>query len=71
MLMSFDISASKEFTTIPELAAVWRVSIAHLHNLIRQGKLPAYRVGYRYIISREAAKSFLERNATSAVAKAA
>jgi excisionase family DNA binding protein len=64
--MSSNILDSNQYTTIPELAADWRVSIPHIHNLIRQSKLPAYRVGYRYIINREEAKKFLERNATFA-----
>ncbi len=69
--MNFDASASKEFTTIPELAATWRVSIAHVHNLIRQSKLPAYRIGTRYIIRHTDARRFLDDNATSRLAKAA
>ena len=66
--MNLDIPASKEFTTIPELASDWRVSIPHIHNLIRQSKLPAYRVGHRFIVRRADAQSFLESNATVSVA---
>lgn len=66
--MSIDLTASKEFTTVPELAAEWRVSIGHVHNLIKQSKLPAYRIGHRYIVRREDAKRFLEQNATASAA---
>jgi excisionase family DNA binding protein len=68
--MSLDVSASIEFTTIPKLAERWCVSHAHIHNLIRQGALPAYRVGYRYIISQKDTEEFLARNATSSSARA-
>jgi excisionase family DNA binding protein len=66
--MNLDILASKEFTTIPELASEWRVSIAHVHNLIARKQLPAYRVGFRYIIRRADAQRFLESNSTVQVA---
>jgi hypothetical protein len=66
--MELDVSASKEFTTIPGLAVEWCVSIAHIHNLIRQSKLPAFRIGRRYIVRRDDAKRFLARNATAQIA---
>jgi len=66
--MNFDATASKEFTTIPELAAAWRVSVAHLHNLINRKQLPAHRIGARYIISCADAQMFLEQNATAKAA---
>ncbi len=69
--MSFDLIASKEFTTISELAATWCVSVPHIHNLIRQSKLPAYRIGHRLIIRRDEAKRFLESNKTIAAKAAA
>jgi len=66
--MAFDVSASKNYTTIPELASDWRVSISHLHNLVKQSKLPAFKVGHRYIIRREDAQRFLTENATAKAA---
>jgi len=66
--MSFGTTTSKTYTTIPELASEWRVSIAHIHNLINRGELPAHRVGARYIINRAEAQKFLEQNATASVA---
>ncbi len=68
MLMSLDTATSKTYTTIPELASEWRVSIAHIHNLINRKQLPAYRVGFRYIVRREDAQRFLEGNATVSAA---
>jgi excisionase family DNA binding protein len=66
--MSLDVTTSKTYTTIPELASEWRVSIAHIHNLINRKQLPAHRVGARYIINRSAAQEFLQKNATVSVA---
>lgn len=66
--MTFDISASTNFTTIQELASEWRVSIAHVHNLINRKQLPAHRIGGRYIISRAVAQKFLEENMTARAA---
>jgi excisionase family DNA binding protein len=66
--MRFDVSAAKDFTSIPELASEWGVSAAHIHNLIGRRELPAFRIGKRYIIRRSDAKSFLERNATARAA---
>ena len=68
MLMSLDVTTSKTYTTIPELASEWRGSIAHVHNLIARKQLPAYRVGFRYIVRCEDAKRFLESNATVSAA---
>jgi excisionase family DNA binding protein len=66
--MSLDTGTSRTYTTIPELASEWRVSIAHIHNLINRKQLPAHKVGARYIISRTAAQEFLQKNATARVA---
>ncbi len=66
--MAFDVSASKTYTTISELASEWRVSVPHVHNLINRKQLPAHRIGGRYIISRAAAQRFLEQNATAKAA---
>jgi len=66
--MVFDVSASKSFTTIAELALEWRVSIPHLHNLINRKQLPAHRIGGRLIVRREDAQRFLESNATAKAA---
>ncbi len=63
--MAIDISASKTFVTIPELASEWRVSIAHIHNLINRKQLPAHRIGARIIVSREDAERFVAQNATA------
>ncbi len=68
--MSLDISASKNFITISELASNWRCSIPHVHNLINRKQLPAYRIGGRIIIDRAAAQKFLETNATTRAAAA-
>ncbi len=69
--MSIDVSASQNYTTVPELAVAWRVSAAHVLNLIHRKLLPAHRIGARYIIDRAAAQRFLESNATTARAAAA
>ncbi len=68
--MSLDVSASQNFTTVPELALAWRVSAAHILNLIHRKRLPAHRIGARYIIRQEDARKFLERGATTASAAA-
>jgi excisionase family DNA binding protein len=62
--MTFDISASKDFKTISELASEWRVSIAHVHNLINRKQLPAHRIGARIIINRADAQRFIEQHST-------
>ncbi len=66
--MAFDVSASKDFKTISNLASEWRVSIAHVHNLINRKQLPAHRIGGRIIVKRDDAQNFLARNATAKVA---
>ncbi len=63
--MSFDVSASKDFKTISELASEWRVSIAHVHNLINRKQLPAHRIGGRIIVKRDDAQRFIEQHATA------
>jgi excisionase family DNA binding protein len=68
--MSIDVSASQNFTTATELALAWRVSAAHILNLIHRGLLPAHRIGARYIIDRAAAQKFIEHNATTRAAAA-
>ncbi len=66
--MAFDVSASKDFKTISELASEWRVSVPHVHNLINRKQLPAHRIGGRIIVNRDDAQNFLARNATAKVA---
>jgi len=66
--MAFNVSDSKTFTTIPELAAEWRVSVPHIHNLINRRQLPAHRIGGRIIINRADAQKFLAQNATARAA---
>ncbi len=68
--MSIDVPASKSYTTVPELALAWRVSAAHVLNLIHRKALPAHRIGARYIIDRAAAQKFIEHNATTRAAAA-
>jgi len=65
--MTFDTSAS-DYLTISELAAQWRCTEAHLYALIKRRVLPAVRIGRRVIVSRDAAQSFLNENATAKVA---
>jgi excisionase family DNA binding protein len=69
--MSIDVSASQNYTTVPELALAWRVSAAHVLNLIHRKLLPAHRIGARYIIDRAAAQKFIEHNATTTASVAA
>ncbi len=66
--MAFDVSASKTYTTIQELASEWRVSVPHVHNLINRKQLPAHKIGGRYIINRADAQRFLEQHATAKAA---
>jgi excisionase family DNA binding protein len=66
--MSFDISAAKEYVSIPELANQWVVTEQHVYNLVKRGDLPAYRIGRRLIVSKADAQNFLERNATALAA---
>ncbi len=66
--MRVDATASNNFATIPELADLWRVTHAHVYRLDQRGDLPAFRIGGRIIVDRNAAKNFLERNATTAKA---
>ncbi len=64
--MTFDATASNDYLTIAELAAVWRCTEAHLYALVKRGALPAARVGRRVIVRRDAAERFIERNSTAA-----
>ncbi len=66
--MTFDTSTSEDFITVQELALQWRVTPQHIFNLVRHGRLPAHRIGRRLIVRRDAAKSFLDRNATVSAA---
>ncbi len=68
--MSLDETTFKNYFTVPELAAEWRVSIAHIHNLISRKQLPAHKIGHRYIIRRADAENFLANNSTTRVAAA-
>jgi excisionase family DNA binding protein len=66
--MSFDISAAKEYVSIPELANQWGVTEQHVYNLVKRGELPAYRIGRRLIVRRDEAKFFIDQNATAKAA---
>jgi len=66
--MSFDTSTFEDFVTVQELALQWRVTPQHVNNLIKHGRLPAHRIGRRLIVRRDAAKRFLEGNATVSAA---
>ncbi len=66
--MTFDATAAKDYLTISEIAAEWRVTSQHVSQLIRRGALPAIRIGRRIIVPRDAAQKFLERNATARAA---
>jgi len=66
--MSFDISAAKEYVSIPELANQWGVTEQHVYNLVTRKVLPAYRIGRRLIVRRDEAKNFIDQNATAKAA---
>jgi excisionase family DNA binding protein len=66
--MTSNVSVSGDFYTVAELATEWRVTQQHLYALIRRGQLPAHKIGERVIVRRDAAKSFLDRNATVSAA---
>ncbi len=66
--MTLDATAAKDFLSVPDLAQSWGVTEAHLYNLIKFRRLPAYRVGRRLIVRKADAQSFLERNATASAA---
>ncbi len=66
--MFIDTSAAKDFCTIAELAEQWRVTQAHIYNLVKRGQLPAHRIGARVIVRRAEAQNFLESNATAKAA---
>ncbi len=66
--MSQNASVFNDFYTIAELATEWRVTPQHVYALIRRGQLPAHKIGERVIVRRDAAKSFLDRNATVSAA---
>jgi excisionase family DNA binding protein len=66
--MTFTATASNNYRTIPELASEWRVSVPHVHNLIKRGDLHAVRIGKRLIVPKDAAQRFLEMNATASAA---
>jgi excisionase family DNA binding protein len=68
--MKVDASASNNFTTVAELAALWRCSPQHVYNLIQRGDLKAFRVGGRLIIARSSAQDFLQNGATAQAAAA-
>jgi Mor family transcriptional regulator len=66
--MSFNLSASKDFVTVADLAREWRCTEQHIYNLIQRGLLPGFRIGRRLIVRQEVAQRFLERNATVSAA---
>ncbi len=66
--MTFNAPTSEDFFTIRDLALQWRVTPQHVYALIRRGQLPAHKIGERVIVRRDAAKSFLDRNATVSAA---
>jgi excisionase family DNA binding protein len=64
--MTLDLTDSKDFLSVSELARQWHVTEQHIHNLISRLELPAYRIGRRVIVRRDDAQDFLQRNATFA-----
>jgi len=62
--MKFDMTASKDFLTVAELADLWRCTAKHIYNLVDRGDLPAVRIGARVIVSKSAAQTFAENGET-------
>jgi excisionase family DNA binding protein len=54
------------FATVPEVAALLRVSRMTVYRLIRQGDLPAVRVGRGYRIREEDVDRYLQERFTAA-----
>jgi putative molybdopterin biosynthesis protein len=46
------------YYTIKELAELWRCSTDVIYDLVRNGKLPAFRVGREWRISDEARRQY-------------
>lgn len=47
--------------TPEELAQLWKVSTMTIYKLIRQNKIPHFKVGRSYRISEEGARIYMER----------
>jgi excisionase family DNA binding protein len=62
--MEFDMTDSKDFLTVAELADLWRCTAKHIYNLVDRGDLPAVRIGKRVIVARNAALAYSEKRAT-------
>lgn len=52
----------KEFYTLDQLAEEIHMNKQSLRKFIRAGELTAYKVGNRYMVTREGVKAWLERN---------
>lgn len=50
--------------TVPEVAKLLRVTDSTVFTLIRAGKLPAFRVGRRFRISKSAYEAFINCTST-------
>jgi excisionase family DNA binding protein len=51
--------------TVPEIAAILRVPKLHVYRLIREGKLPAVRVGRWVRVTEEALRTWMAQGGTS------
>ena len=52
----------KEFYTLDQLAEEININKQSIRKSIRSGELTAYRVGNRYIVTRDGVLSWLEQN---------
>lgn len=54
----------KEFYTLEQLSAELDITVRTLREEIKKGKLPASKIGHKYIMQREDIKSWLDHSRT-------
>lgn len=52
----------KEFYTLEQLAGEINMNVQSIRKFIKAGELQAYKVGNRYMVTRDNVKAWLERN---------
>lgn len=52
----------KEFYTLEQLAGEINMNVQSIRKFIKAGELEAYKVGNRYMVTRDNVKAWLERN---------
>jgi excisionase family DNA binding protein len=59
------IEEKKEFLSVGDVASELGVSRPHIQQLVKTGKLGAFKIGHRIVINREQLNEFLNSNKTN------